>query len=158
MAYRQSRNIEASIIEYLTTQLATDSWVVTVEKTFSKIYKINLPSICVRVGDTLHDRIEIGSTSTKRTATVLIDLFCQDDGQRLDLKDYLQSILKSGLVYYEYIIVNRVVDSKTANGRISVLEIIDTPINSDVDRDDLDIHDRFRHLLSLQINLSTVEV
>ena len=158
MAYRQSRNIESSIIDFLTTQCLADGWNLSIEKTFARVYTMDLPSICIRVGDTVHDKIEIGSDTTKRTATVLIDLFCTSDGQRLDLKDYLVSILKSSLVYYEYVISGGVVDSKTANGRIRVLSITDAPVSFDIDRSDLDKHDRFRHLLSLQINLSTVEV
>lgn len=155
--YRQSRNIEASIIDFLTTELVTDNWTVNVEKTFAKIYDIECPSICVRVGDTIHDRVEIGTTSTIRTVNVLLDIFATSDGQRLDLKDYLIDELKGGLVYYEYVVSNGTVQSKTANGRIRVLELDDTPIDFDVNKSDLDIHDRYRHLISLSVSLGQVE-
>ena len=47
--------------------------------------------------------------------------------------------------------------TKTEAGRISVGDIDDTPINFDIDKDKLDVRDRFRHLISLSISLGKVE-
>jgi len=157
MSYRTSRNLEASIIDFLTDELASSWNEVNVEKTFARVYDLDLPTLCIRVGVTSHDKVEIGGNSTLRTPQVLIDIFTTSDGQRLDLKDYLISILKAGIPYYEYVIANGQVQTKTANGRIRVLEIADTPIDFDTDKDKLDVHDRFRHLLTLTISLGQVE-
>ncbi len=162
--YRQSRNIEASLIDYLKTNFDSDWGNVEVVKTFSKVYgtqfdqKTGTALVCVRVGTTDHEAVEIGSNSTRRTVQVLIDLFCTHDGQRLDLKDYTIGILKSGLIYYDYIIVSGQTQSKTANGRISVLEMEDVPVNFTENKDALDPKDRYRHLITLQISIGKVEV
>lgn len=155
--YRISRNIEASIIDYLTDEL-TGSWTgIQIEKSFARIYDISLPSVCIRVGATSHDKAEIGTDATIRTPQVLIDLFAQSDGQRLDLKDFIISTIKSGIPYYEYEIENGTVKTKTANGRIRILSIDEVNINFDSAKNELDVHDRFRHNISLEVSLGRVE-
>lgn len=164
MSYRRSRNIEASIIQYLQTEIDNDWNNITVEKTFSRVYQIPMNEksktacICVRVGTTAHDYVEIGSNSTKREPQILIDIFATSDGQRLDLKDYVIEKIKSGLPYYEYEIGNGQINTKTQNGRISVLSMEDAPIDFDTDKNLLDVHDRYRHVLTLVISINQVEV
>ena len=158
--YRISRNLEASIIDFITAQTLASGWVVNVEKSYARVYELDASTatICVRLGDTVHDKAEIGTNSTVRTPQIFIDLFCTNDGQRLDLKDFLISELKSGLTYYEYTIIGGAVDTKTQNGRIRVLNIADTLVNSEIERSNLDIHDRYRHLITLDISLGKTEV
>jgi len=156
--YRISRNIEASFVDYLKENLQIDWNINRVEKTFARIYSIELPSVCIRVGDTIHTKAQIGDDSTIRNVHVLIDIFTNSDGQRLDMKDYIIKKIKNGLDYYEYEIENGQVKTKTQNGRIRVLTIDETPINFGTDKNDLDVHDRFRHLLDLTISLGKVEV
>jgi len=155
--YRISRNIEASIIEYIKSELSGSWSGINVEKTFARVYDIDTPIICVRVGNTTHDDAEIGDNATIRTIQVLIDIFAENDGQRLDLKDYLVSILKGGLVYYSYEIENGTIKTKTSAGRIRVLNIDDTPVEFDVEKSRLDVHDRYRHLLTLQVGTGQIE-
>ena len=155
--YRISRNLEASFIDYLKTNLQIDWNIGRVEKTFAKIYDIELPSICIRVGDTIHNKAEIGDNSTIRNVHVLIDIFATSDGQRLDLKDYIIKKIKNGLYYYDYEIENGQVKTKTQNGRIRILTIDETLINFGTEKQDLDVHDRFRHLVDLTISLGKVE-
>ena len=155
--YRISRNLEASIIDYLATEVSGKWANVHVEKSFARIYDIELPSICVRVGTTAHDKAEIGGNTTIRTPQILIDIFATSDGQRLDIKDFIVEKLKVGMPYYDYTITNGEVTDKTENGRIRILDIDDTPIDFDVDKDELEVHDRFRHLLTLSISLGRVE-
>lgn len=156
--YRQSRNCEASIIDGVKTILTANGWAnVSVEKTFSRVYDKIPPTVCIRVGDTTHLWAEIGDNYTRREVQVLIDLFCTSDGQRLDLKDCLISNLKDGFIYYDYIINNGTIQSKIANGRISILNIIDRPIDFEIDKNELEPQDRYRHLITLTISLGKIE-
>ena len=157
MSYRTSRNLEATIIQYIEDQLAGDWTNVAVEKTFAKVEPSNLPVICVRVGVTEHTRAEIGETSTHRTANILLDIFAKSDGQRLDLKDFLIEKLKNGLPYYEYTIINGKIQDKTQNGRINILTIDDVPVDFDVDKNELGVTDRYRHLITLLVSLGRIE-
>lgn len=157
MPYRESRNIEASLIDYLKTELEASWNNINVEKTFARVYNISLPTVCIRVGDTAHIKAEVGSEATTRTVQVFIDIFASDDGMRLDIKDFIVEKIKGGCVYYDYVIVNGVVQSKTADGRIRVIDIDDSGINFDIDKDKLDVHDRHRSLITLSVSLGRVE-
>lgn len=155
--YRPSRNIEASFVDYLTDNFNTDWTNVSVKKGMAQVYSINLPVVCIRCGITEHAKAEIGGNATIRTAQVLIDIFATSDGQRLDMKDYIVEKIKSGIAYYDYEIENGIVKTKTSNGRIRVTTIDDVPVDFNVDKNKLDIHDRYRHLITLEISLGRVE-
>ena len=155
--YRISRCLEASIVDFLKTEFLADWNSNNVECAFARIYEIDLPSILVRVGVTEHERAECGSSSTVRKAQVLIDIFAKSEGMQRDIKDWVIAKMKSGCVYYAYTITNGIVSAKTADGRLRVLNIEDTPINFDTDRDKLDRHDRFRWLITLQVSRGKLE-
>ena len=155
--YRVSRNLEASFIDFLKPLLLTDWGFDRVEKSFARIYSIELPSICIRANDAIHNKAQIGDDSTVREVPILISIFATDDGLKLDLKDYLIEKVKSGLDYYEYEIEGGAIKTKTKNGRIRVLNIGETPIDIGTDKENLDLHDRFRYLLTLTISLGRVE-
>lgn len=157
--YRVSRNIEASFIDFITDSVAID-WVgVNVCKTFSRVYKLELPVVCIRLSDTIHTSAELGSNATVRTPLILIDIFGTSAGNALDLKDYLVKKLKSGIKYFEYTIALGKVTSKVQRGRIRVLRISDTPVNFDIDdKAALDFRDRYRHLLSINASIGRMEV
>lgn len=156
--YRQSRNIEATCIERIETILTDNNYTgVNVEKSFARVYSIDLPVICVRVGDTIHSGVEIGSHLTKRKPLILIDVFANSDGQRLDLSNLLVSNLKQGFDYVEYVIVNGEISTRTTNGRIIVESIDDHSVDLGVDKSQLDVHDRYRHLITIHASKSSLE-
>ena len=158
MAYRQTRNQEASIIDALKVNFAADWSNINVEMSFARVYKIDLPVLCVRLGNISHSSVEIGTDSTKRSSQLLIDVFASNDGQLRDLVDYTVEKIKAGFVYYDYVITSGVVDSKTANGRISVKKPIEiTYINFDDNKNNLDTHDRYRSLISAEISIGKAE-
>jgi len=122
MSYRLSRNVEASIIDYITTQLATDGWTgIYVEKSFAEIYKGKFPSILVSVSDRPEERLEIGDNVLSNFVNFEIRIFAENDGQRLDLSDWILPKIMNGIIYYTYTITNGVVSAKVASGRISIL-------------------------------------
>jgi len=158
MSYRASRNIEASILDFLTTNLNADWTGISVEKTFANVSGDNLPVVLVRTSDVEHERHELGSSLTKRHPLILIDIYAKTDGQKLDLTDYLVSKLKSGLSYYTYTIVSGVVDTKVLAGRITVtLPISVTQVDLDVPKSDLSTVDSHHSLLSLSCSITVLE-
>lgn len=157
MAYRESRNIEASFIAAIEAALTNGGWTgVSTVKAFQKAYDTALPVICVRQNVTVHDPAEVGSTATYRTATILVDIFATSIGQAEDLKDFLISSLKGGFVYSTIIVTNNVAQKTTA-GRITITKIIDTPVNLGDELTRLDVHDRYRWLLSFQCKTNKYE-
>ncbi len=162
--YRVSRNIEASIIQYIEEQLALAWSNYNVEKTFANVRGIPVNKdtknfvVCVRLSDTDHSKIELGSSSTRRLPLIIIDLYCANDGQRLDVKDYLVDKLKGGCTYYLCETASGAFDSKTADGRIDIKITDDNIVDIDIDKDKLDGWDRFRHRLVLTVSTGKVEI
>jgi hypothetical protein len=145
------------LIDFLTTHFSNDWTGVSVEKSFARVYEIDLPIICIRANTTTHIRAEIGEDSTVRTVQILLDIFAENDGQKLDLTDYIVEKLKGGCPYYEYVIKDGAIDSKTEKGRVRIMAIEVTPIDFNTDKDKLDTHDRYRTLITLSISLGRVE-
>ena len=155
--YRKSRSIEASIIDYLNTELSASWSGINVAKTFAEVYTVSTPSVCIRVGSTDHTRAEVGDDATIRRSQVLIDIFASSDGQRLDIKDFIIEKIKGGCIYYDYVIADGAVQSKTANGRIRVFIMSEEGVDFNTEKSTLDPHDRFRHLISLEVSLGRIE-
>lgn len=160
--YGISRNVEASTIDFLTDEINASWNRVIVEKTYARAYDVNMDEnavVCVRVGDTRHESVELGSKSTKREPFIIIDIFGQNDGNRLDLKDFIVKKLKQSWDYYEYTVENGQVTAKVATNYKLVAKrpIIDKELNSGTDKSKLDIHDRHRHLISVTLTLGKVE-
>jgi len=151
--YRPSRSIEASIIDFLTTNFDADWNNVNIEKSFARVYSIDLPVVCITTNVTRHNRVQVGDYSTVREVNIIIDVFCTSDGQKEDFCDYIVEKLKGGCVYYDFVINNGVVQSKTQNGRIRFKDIEVTPLafNSD------NVHDRYRASISLTTSTGQVE-
>lgn len=160
--YRQTRNILASFIDAIETKLSDGGFTgITVQKHYKNIKEVTLPVVVVSVADTVHERIETGSHTMWRRPIIVLDLFCQNGGQQEDLKDFLITNLKTGIVNYSYTTVlegrEYVVDTKTANGRVSVLEITDEVLDMETDKNELNPIDRHRARITLSCAVSKVE-
>jgi len=167
--YRETRNIIKSCIEFIKVILDENNFDdVSVVKTFKQAYTIpfdpqkSTAVICVRIATTTHNGIEVGSDSTLRRPLILLDLFCANGGQMEDLTDLLISKLKKGFDYSEYALTGGVTtdatfDGSAKNGRIAVNTITESEINLNDDKADLNIHDRFRNLITLNCLKSSIE-
>ena len=155
--YKLSRNVEKSIIDYLTAELATDGWTgIFVEKVFAQIYSEtnpSFPAILVAVSNRPEKRREVGSSSLSGFVNLEIRVFATGDGLRLDLSDFLLEKIMPGIPYYAYTITSGVVSEKTLAGRIVILEITANRKEL-VNLTGLAIEDKFRHLLSLRARVS----
>jgi hypothetical protein len=150
MAYRISRNIEASLIDRITTDLVTDAWVgIRVEKSFAEVYNGTLPCIVVNALEIRPEHLEVGSKTYLKYFTISIRIFATSDGQRLDLSDWLLDKLEEDTNYYSYTIVNGIVSVKTLTGRIVITRIFDNRKEL-TNTEGLEKEDRYRHLLSME--------
>jgi len=154
--YRISRNIEGSLIQFIKDQTMLDWGNIPIVADFNRAYNQELPVISVRVETTNWERAEIGSNNLTSQIQVLINLFATNDGNRLDLKDYLINILKDGCPYYEYEVTKGRISDKKKVGYLRVIEINDNPENFNTPKSELDVHDRYRHLLNITVSTGKV--
>jgi hypothetical protein len=152
--YRTYRNLEATLVDFITAQLIADGWSgIRVEKAFAEIYKGTLPAICVSMEESDAISREIGSKSYLENILVSIRIFSQNDGNRLDLASWMLSKIMPGLDYYTYVITSGVA-AKTLAGRIIILET--TANRKELkNTDNLDIIDRYRHILTFRCRIAT---
>jgi hypothetical protein len=155
MAYRESRNLEASLIDWLTAQLASAGWTgIRVEKVFTEVYKGTLPAICIEQNPETEIKKEIGSKKWLKNLSFNIRIFATSDGQRLDLKDFITNLLEDDINYYVYTIVNGVVSTKVLSGRIIVLEITRNEKEL-VNTENLEKEDKYRHIISVRAYIAS---
>lgn len=160
MAYRVNRNITKSIKDFITDQLVADGWSgITCLKGASRVYKTTPPIITIHCSDTEHLHIEIGDNSTRRETLVFINIYGADSGIGIveDLKDWLVEVLKNGVDYFEYVIVSGTVYSKTKTGRVNFLSIKDSPIDFATPKNELNVRDRWRWLITLSVETGKIE-
>jgi len=151
MAYRISRNTEASLIDRITADLATDGWTgIRVEKSFSEVYKGTLPCIVVNVLEINPVTLEVGGKNKIKYFTVNIRIFATSDGQRLDLSDWMLDKLLDDTNYYSYTITNGVVSAKVLTGRIVLTRWFENRKEL-TNTEGLQKEDRYRHLLSFEV-------
>lgn len=157
--YGVSRNIEASLIDYIRDKLVEYNWNnVSVVKSFKQASQKELPVIVVFVDNTYYNYVGIGDRSVRREVSINIHVFATSDGQRLDLKDFLIRVLKMGVPYYEYTIENGRVASKNFITNLFVEEITDRKMFNVEDLSSLDYEDRYRHYIRVLMSLPVVEV
>ena len=161
--YRRTRNIIASIIDYLTTQINASWTGVTVCKGFEEAYGLPLPAVSIRCESSTRNHGEIGDNAEVRDYQIYIDIFATDGGMREDLKDFIMDNMKVGCVYYKYVTAktingrNTTIQSKTVEGRIRVTKMTETNVKFDIDKDKVVVHDRHRHLIVLTCSRSKLE-
>jgi len=154
MSYRLSRNVEASVVDFITDALSSDGWSgIRVEKGFSQAYGGTLPCITVDLFDRPDKRLEIGGDTLSKFINLELRVFAKSEGGRQDLKDWLLDSVISGIPYYEYEISNGIVSQKLLKGRINILTIKYNRKEL-TNLDNLSIEDKFRHLLTLNCRVA----
>jgi hypothetical protein len=134
----------------ITANLVTDSWTgITVLKGFPQDYKGKAPFIGVEALEIRPQKLEIGSKTNLKYFTVKIRIIAKNDGQRLDLSDWLFDELEDDVNYYDYTITNGVVSVKTLTGRIVITRWNENRKELQ-NTENLESEDRYRHLLSFE--------
>ena len=149
--YRKSRNIEASLIDFITAELFADGWTgINVSKGFPQDYKGKLPMIGVEALELRPQKLEIGSKRNLKYFTVKIRIIAKNDGQRLDLADWLFDELEEDIDFYEYVITSGQVSTKTLTGRLVITKWFENRKelqNTEV----LESEDRYRHVFIFEV-------
>jgi hypothetical protein len=150
MAYRISRNIEASLVDRITADLVSDGWTdIRVDKSFAEVSKGTLPCIAINALEIRPTKLEVGSKTNLKYFTINIRIFANNDGQRLDLSDWLCDKLEDDTYYYNYTITSGIVSAKVLAGRIVITKWFDNKKEL-INTEGLEKEDRYRHLLSFE--------
>lgn len=160
---RTSRNLAHSIKEFMESKLEYYNWPeVSVIFRNQRTDQLSLPYIAIKIGSTIHNRVEFSSSSTYRNFAIILDLFCESDIQRDDLKDTIISFVKSSFPYNQYEMhtgddVNALIISSHNKGQVRVISLDDEEIDLNVPKSQLSDVDRYRHRITLNCMLGIVE-
>lgn len=145
--YRESRCLEASIIDWLQVKIEEGFWTgFRFEKSFSRVYDGTLPVLCVNVGPQTITRREIGGKYYLKAPEVSVRFFARNDGERLDVKDYIIECLEEDIDYYTYSIEGNDKPQKILSGKISIRSIIRDDKEL-VNIENLNKIDKYRHII-----------
>jgi len=155
--FREQRNIEASIEDWLKEILIEHNWTnITIEKSFKKVYTQKFPVICMNITSTESVRKEIGNKVWINYYTLSIRIFGENDGQREDLTDFLSDKLENDVDYYEYKTREGQVVDKELKGRICLLKILRNEKEFSTS-ETVEKEDRYRQLISVQCYIAKQE-
>jgi len=150
-SYRISRNIEKSILDAISNQLTVDDWTgVGVEKVYPKTKQV--PCILVQLISETSEDLELGSKTTRDYPLIMFRIFAVDDGQRLDLKDWLKDLIKNDFEYYEYVIDEGKIIEKNLKGKIRVRRITRNEKEYE-NTEGLSNVDKYRHVIGVEVEV-----
>jgi len=150
MSYRERRNVEMSTIEHFTDNIDSNWNNITVVKAFQDAYKAPLPVICISLESPDNRNLQIGDNTLLTDYTIVFDIFCKSNGQRLDLSQYLIDTIKDGWVYNTYTQSGGVL-TPTPAGRINKRAFIE---DNRVDfGEDVDEYDKYRWRISVKVRM-----
>jgi hypothetical protein len=150
--FRDTRNVELSVIYYLETQIAANWSGITVVKAFTDAYKSPMPVVAIRLSDTTSTRQEIGSTTLLNDYAITIDIFAKSEGQRIDLADFIMDQIKEGCTYYVHSQTSGNPEQLTRvdSGYIHVNQF-GSNMKIDFGNEGVDVYDQHRHFIQVNV-------
>jgi len=118
-----------------------------------------LPAVIIREGDSSYKYIEIGGKSFTRAMSIHLEIFARNDLERFNLKDQLITLLKkSDIPLYKCELDSQ---SNVIIGDLicyfNVEYITDYRVMLGEDLSNLDLIDRYRHLITVKFNFGKIE-
>lgn len=118
----------------------------------------DLPAIIVREGTSSYKDIEIGSRLFKRQITLYLEIFATSDAERLTLKDKLINLLrKNSLPIYDISAGEGEYVFGDVTDYMNVIDMTDYRIRLGEDLSNLDLIDRYRHLINITLDIGKIE-
>lgn len=148
------RNVELSTIYYLETQFSSGWTGITIQKGYPNFTKVNPPVVAMRINNILNPQKEIGSRATNDILNIVVDIFATSDGQKLDLAQYLTTLItQNNWTYYVWSRGSGETMDKVDSGKVVYSGMIqNAPV---FHTDDVDSAERFRHTLSFDVRVET---
>ena len=118
----------------------------------------DLPAIIIREGTSSYRDIEIGSRFYKRQITLYIEIFANNDAERLTLKDKVISLLrKNSIPIYDISAGEGEYVFGEPTDYMNVIDMTDYRIRLGEDLANLDLIDRYRHLINVTFDIGKIE-
>lgn len=151
-----TQNILLSLINFL-----KDNNNILNVKTINRITpeESQLPAIIIKEGSPSdYKNIEIGSKQFMRTVEIYFGVFALNDGERLEVKDKLITLLRKNEVpLYSCSLVNDNIVTGSLLSYMNITNMVDYRIRLGEDLANLDLIDRHRHLIIISFDVGKIE-
>jgi len=159
LVWGKYRNLENSLKDFLDAQIISDSIIgengnsipVIVGRKNSKNW--TLPCISLYVDAETLERFELGSNLRDERELLIIDIYASNEGERLDLANWLNISLNNGWRYYTYAEnpSDRENPIKTTGGLVNVNFLTNSRVNLGQNVSEVDSH---RHRITINVWIS----
>lgn len=117
-----------------------------------------LPAVIIREGTSSFKTVEIGSKQFWREIAVYFEVFAKNDKERLDLKDKLILLLrKNDIPLYDISSGNGEYIFGDIMNYMFILDMSDYRVDLGEDLANLNLVDRYRHLITVTFNIGKIE-
>jgi hypothetical protein len=157
-----SRNLENSLKQFLDRRIEEEyltgeqgkSLGVQVGRKEDSNWK--LPCIVAYVESQTLNRFEIGSNTRDHHLLMVIDIYATNEGERLDLADWVTYIINDGFPYYKYYYNSDNPDEilKSQKGWVNINFVTNTRVMLGQNISEIDAH---RHQMTIDLWMSTME-
>ena len=154
------RNLENSLKDFLDDEVSSDNVtdydnnLITIRVGRKLDNDWTLPCISIYLDGETSQRLQLGSNQRIKQYLLILDIFAQDEGQRLDLAYWLSDKLENGFRYYSYTVnpANPEQPIKTSHGLVNIDAFVtNTRVNLGDTVSDFDAH---RHRISIRVWIS----
>lgn len=150
--YGNTNNILESIYSFIEAQLLADSLTYALNMEFKRAYDTALPVIIIQGDDSALVYAEIGDTLTTKECSVNIDIFARNNIEKNNIKDWIIEKILAGCDYKTYVTDEDGVAVGTATDyKVIVLKVTQSSIKLNVDKSQLDEHDKYRYKINLVV-------
>lgn len=161
LEWKESRNLENSLAEFLQSKIATESLQVFfggnslpigVRVGFPEDDTWKLPVISVFVSSKNAPRFLVGTNKRAKTRLMIIQIRGLDDGMRQDLAEWVSDTINEGFPYYEYEPSESTPNTptKTLAGTVALTFVTDAPARLS----NVDDFDKFLHNISIETEIN----
>lgn len=144
------KNLENSLKDFLYSEITTGNIDCDIRVGRKEDNSWSIPCITLYVESKVAPRLEIGSNKRAKVHLMILDIYATNDGERLDLANWLEDTINDGFRYYSYTpnISNPESPTKVAGGLVEV----DFVTNSRVSLgQNIDETDKYRHRITINV-------
>ena len=156
LSWGKYRNLEKSLKYFLTTQISTDQikdnggTLIPVRVGRRESLDWTIPCISVYYESETAPRLFIGENTRDDQQLMIIDIYAENEGQRLDLAKWVTDTINNGWRYYTYVVNPSTPETptKTAGGWVSLDFVTNMRVKLGENVDPSDAH---RHRISIRV-------
>lgn len=154
LTWNKLRNLENSLKDFLDGKVSNEDIDCSIRVGRKEDNKWSIPCITLYVESQTSTRLEIGSNKRDNLHLMILDIYATNEGERLDLADWLSAAINDGFRYYSYTQneSNPESPTKVAGGLVGVEFVTNARVSLG---QNIDETDKYRHRITINVWIAT---